>query len=47
MKLHDAYQRNPKLGDAASLNKQLEENAHAVSRLQQELQKYEVSCRCV
>ena len=42
MKLHDVYQRDPKLGDTASLSKQLEENAQTVNRLQQEIQKYEV-----
>ena len=42
VKLQTAYRDNPKLGNAADIDKQLEENSQTMASLQQELQKYEV-----
>ena len=43
LKMRDVYVQNPALGDASSLDKQLEENAQKLDKLNQELQKFEVS----
>jgi len=40
--MRDVYQQNPKLGDAATLTKQLEENSHAIDQLRTDISKYEV-----
>ena len=40
--MRDVYVQNPALGDASSLDKQLEENAQKLDKLNQELQKFEV-----
>ena len=42
MKLRDVYQKTPALGDATSLDKQLEENAQKLDKLKLDLNKYEV-----
>lgn len=42
--MRDVYVQNPALGDASSLDKQLEENAQKLDKLNQELQKFEVCC---
>ena len=39
--MRDVYVSNPALGDASSLDKQVDENAQKLDRLRQELQKYE------
>ena len=41
-KMRDVYAQNPKLGDAATLSKQLDESLHSVDHLQSEISKYEV-----
>ena len=41
-KMRDVYVQNPALGDAATLDGQLEENAQKIDKLNKELQKYEV-----
>ncbi len=46
MKMKDVYIQNPALGDASSLDKQLEENGQKLDKLNQELQKFEVSDCC-
>lgn len=42
--MQDAYQRNPLLGDAQSLEKQLEEGAQKLDQLHSELRKFQVCC---
>ena len=42
LKMRDVYVQNPALGDASSLDKQVDENAQKLDKLRQELQKYEV-----
>jgi len=44
--MHDAYEQNPKLGDAATVTEQLYENSHTVNQLLSDINKYEV-CVCV
>ncbi|XP_013389246.1 formin-binding protein 1-like isoform X2 [Lingula anatina] len=41
IKMQEVYQQNPALGDASSLDKQLEENAQKLDLLRQECQKFE------
>ncbi|KAI0218394.1 Formin-binding protein 1 [Lamellibrachia satsuma] len=41
LKMREVYENNPAMGDPLSTNKQLEENAQKLDRLQQEMQKYE------
>jgi len=43
--MRDVYEQNPKLGDAATLTKQLDESSHAVDRLRADVSKYEVCIR--
>ena len=40
--MRDVYVQNSALGDPNSLDKQLEENAQKLDKLNQELQKFEV-----
>src|SRR6218665_2409643 len=42
VKMQDVYSSNAKMGNAASLAKQLEENGQQLDHLRQELNKYEV-----
>ena len=42
LKMRDVYVQNTALGDPASLDKQLEENAQQLDKLKQELHKFEV-----
>jgi len=41
-KMRDVYEQNPKLGDAATLTKQLDESSQMVERLRSDIGKYEV-----
>jgi len=43
LKMQDVYKNNTSLGDPATIEKQLEENAQKLDRLRQEIRKYEVS----
>ena len=47
LKMRDVYVQNPALGDASSLDKQVDENAQKLDKLRQELQKYEVGVSSV
>jgi len=40
--MRDVYEQNPKLGDPATLTKQLDENSHAIDQLNADISKYEV-----
>jgi len=40
--MRDVYEQNPKLGDAATLTKQLDESSQTVERLRSDISKYEV-----
>jgi len=40
--MRDVYEQNPKLGDAATLTKQLDESSQMVERLRSDISKYEV-----
>ena len=42
LKMRDVYVQNPALGDATTIDRQLEENGQKLDCLNQELQKYEV-----
>jgi hypothetical protein len=39
--MQDVYRQNPQLGDAATLDRQLEDNAQKLDQLRQEVSKYE------
>lgn len=41
--MYDVYKQNPALGDAATLNSQLEEGQRKIDELNDELNKFEVS----
>jgi len=41
-KMRGVYEQNPKLGDAATLTKQLDENSRTLDQLRIEISKYEV-----
>lgn len=41
-KMRSAYEQNPKLGDAATLMRQLDESSQTVDQLQTDISKYEV-----
>jgi hypothetical protein len=43
LKMRDVYIQNTALGDPATLDKQLEENAQQLDKLKQELHKFEVN----
>ena len=45
LKMRDVYIQNTALGDPATLDKQLEENAQQLDKLKQELHKFEVKIR--
>jgi len=40
--MQDVFNKNPKMGDPASLTPQLDENSRTLDHLQQEIRKYEV-----
>ena len=40
--MQDVFNKNPKMGDPASLSAQLDENSQTLDKLQQEIRKYEV-----
>ena len=40
--MQDVFNKNPKMGDPASLAPQLDENSRTLDQLQQEIRKYEV-----
>jgi hypothetical protein len=44
LKMQDVYKQNPQLGNAMTIEKQLEENAQKLDKLRQEVRKYEVRC---
>jgi len=41
-KIRDAYEQNPRLGDAATVMEQLDESSHTVDQLLADINKYEV-----
>jgi len=43
--MREVYEQNPKLGDAATLTRQLEESSHTMEQLSTEISKYEVTTR--
>lgn len=42
LKMQDVFNKNPKMGDPASLSTQLDENSQALDKLQLEIRKHEV-----
>jgi len=44
-KIRDAYEQNPRLGDAATVMEQLDESSHTVDQLLADINKYEVRGR--
>lgn len=42
IKMQDVYKKNTSLGDPATLDKQLEENAQKLDQLRQEIRRFEV-----